>query len=306
MNFIKPSVEIIDEPNLCKRIEIAARTCYKSESGITDGSAEKLVSALIKRGHESPLEHSSISVGCLSSNVMEKLESLFAKYVVFTRLPHFVKMTLDPEGHVVYTANVRAWRSICRFNKNNSLLTYIFYCHFPELFTDVFDDPLVTDLEYYYGDRVETLYNTGFTDNDTIVTARFTCDRGVSHELVRHRLLAISQESTRYISYKDGLTFIEPWWWPEQENVDTQLVRASCQAAEDAYCSMIAAGASPQKARAVLPNMLKTEVVATGTIEYWKKYILPLRLSKAAHPDMRRLMEMFCEKMNWDPDEFRR
>lgn len=301
MTFIKPSVDIIDEPDLYKRIEIAARTCYKSEDKTTDDSAKKMVKALIKRGHESPLEHSVITVIIHKREVMTELTSVITLYEFFKPVPHFVKMTTPS---FVFSANVRAWRSLCRFN-TTPLLTYICYCHFPELFEDLFIHSLTADLYDNYKDDVDVFINEGVDDRTNIVTARFTCDRGVSHELVRHRLLAISQTSTRYVNYKDGLTLIEPWWWTDQETSDTQLMRASCQAAEDAYRSLIASGSSPQKARAVLPNMLKTEVVATGTVEYWKKYVLPLRLSKAAHPDIRRVMEMFCQKMNWDPEEFR-
>ena len=304
MKMIKPSVEIITEPDLYKRIEIAARTCYKSEDKITDDSAKKMVKALIRRGHESPLEHSSISIICFDKTYAYVC-MLLAKYEAAMRIPHFIKVTIDID-RPIFTGNVRAWRSLCRFHGNDPLLTYVFYCHYPELFSDVFDAPIIAGLEETYRDKAAVVANTGHNDHDTIVTARFACDRGVSHELVRHRLLAISQESTRYCNYGNGVTFIEPWWWPEQETSDTQFIRASCQAAEDAYTSLIASGASPQKARAVLPNMLKTEVVATGTVEYWRKYILPLRLSKAAHPDIRRVMEMFCHEMNWDPDEFRK
>lgn len=303
MTIIKPSVEIIEEKDVCKRIEIAARTCYKSEDRATDDSAKKMVAALIKRGHESPLEHSVITVIINSRYVMQELTSILAQYEVFEGIPHFVKSTSDGDSPYIFSANVRAWRSLCRF-RATPLLTYICYCHFVDLFEDVFNNPCIVDLFDKYGNVVDILTNDGVNDRTNIITARFICDRGVSHELVRHRLLGLSQESTRYVNYKDGLTFIEPWWWPEQETSDTQLIRTCCQTAEDTYKSLIVSGSSPQKARAILPNMLKTEVVATGTVEYWKKYVLPLRLSKAAHPDMRRIMTLFCEQLGWDPAEF--
>lgn len=296
MKFIKPSVEIITEPDLFKRIEIAARTCYKSEDKITDDSAEKMVKALIKRGHESPLEHSSIAVR-FDPPSFDMFEDVLEAYRYEPGLPHFLHVS----GYypVIVSGNLRAWRSLAKKFPDEPILCRLFRDH-----PGFFDIPL-SDWSSDDGMGYGIVETPADDPCHHIITARFICDRGVSHELVRHRLASFSQESTRYVNYKEGLTFVEPWWWPQQESSDTALIRMSCQAAEDAYCSLINSGASPQKARCVLPNMLKTEVVVTGTVEYWQKHVLPLRLSKAAHPDIRRLMEMFCEQLGWNPDDFR-
>lgn len=300
MKFIKPSVEIITEPDLFKRIEIGARCCYKSESKISDDSAEKMVKALIKRGHESPLEHSNILVS-FGAYEYDAFANILHQYTVDTGLPHYIRTSTSYPYMRICGGNLRAWRSLVKHFPDPTIIRHIFYGHpaFEDIHLQSVDVEENLDCHIYHGDQISD-------PKLNIITARFICDRGVSHELVRHRCLSFSQESTRYINYKDGLTFVEPWWWPEQEMSDTQFIRASCQAAEDAYCSLIASGASPQKARCVLPNMLKTEVVATGTIEQWKKLVLPLRLSKAAHPDIRRLMELFCEQLGWNPDDFRK
>lgn len=291
MKFIKPSVEIITEPDLFKRIEIAARTCYKSESRRTDDSAQKMISALIKRGHESPLEHSNIVVS-FGTYEYNAFADILHQYTVDTGLPHYIRTFTSYPYMRFCGGNLRAWRSLVKHFPDLTIIRHIFYGH--PAFEDIHLQPVDVEenlnCHIYHGGQISD-------PKLNIITARFICDRGVSHELVRHRCLSFSQESTRYINYKDGLTFVEPWWWPEQETSDTQFIRASCQAAEDAYCSLIASGASPQKARCVLPNMLKTEVVATGTVEQWQKLVLPLRLSKAAHPDIRRLMELFCEQL---------
>ena len=300
MKFIKPSVEIITESDLFKRIEIAARTCYKSESKRTDESAQKMIPTLIKRGHESPLEHSNIVVKC-DNNVAEILYDRIKLYTLATGLPHFIEASNPMFGTYLLSGNLRAWRSIVKYFRGNGLLAQMFCGR--RGFEDI--EMATSDMDYGKFEFVDP-YDLNLPDCNRIITARFICDRGVSHELVRHRCLSFSQESTRYVNYQEGLVLIEPWWWPEQETSDTQFIRASCQAAEDAYCSLIASGASPQKARCVLPNMLKTEVVATGTVEQWKKLVLPLRLSKAAHPDIRRLMELFCKQLGWNPDDFRK
>ena len=116
-------------------------------------------------------------------------------------------------------------------------------------------------------------------------TVRFVCDRGVSHELVRHRIASYSQESTRYCNYgKKGVTFIKPI-----DNKDDAVWEFAMHNAEMTYLRMIDNGYTPQEARAVLPNSLKTEVVMTANLREWRT-VLKQRTSKAAHPEMRRLM----------------
>lgn len=187
MKIIPASYEILtplDGAEILRTIERAGRVCYKSEGKITDGSAEKFARNIIKRGHESVLEHVSLSV-------------------------------------------------------------------------------------------------------------RFIVDRGVSHELVRHRVASFSQESTRYCNYsKDGfgweITVIAPCF--ANENRDGYWHWAcACEDAEYRYFVLLNAGWTPQEARAVLPNSLKTEVVMTCNLREWR-YILRLRTDKAAHPSMREVM----------------
>lgn len=122
---------------------------------------------------------------------------------------------------------------------------------------------------------------------------RIICDRGVTHELVRHRVgVGYSQESTRYVNYKDGVEFIQPWWWSDTTWTPTQdLFATVCRNAESAYGAMIESGMAPQAARAILPNCLKTEIVVTANLRAWR-HIFRLRRDKAAHPDMRRVMDM--------------
>lgn len=120
------------------------------------------------------------------------------------------------------------------------------------------------------------------------ISVRIVCDRGVSHELVRHRLASYSQESTRYVRYDGDMEFVEPWWWDEKPESRVPYVLAfSC--AEETYKKALQNGDSPQAARAVLPNSLKTEIVVSANLREWR-HIFKLRCDKAAHPDMRRIM----------------
>ncbi len=128
------------------------------------------------------------------------------------------------------------------------------------------------------------------------LSVRIICDRGVSHELVRHRLCAFSQESTRYVGYKDKIEFIKPHWVdkesfesPAEERRHLQrlcLLEKTCKDAAKVYRNFLDWGVSKQDARAVLPNALKTELVMTANIREWR-YILKLRTGAGAHPDMK-------------------
>lgn len=126
-------------------------------------------------------------------------------------------------------------------------------------------------------------------------SVRFITDRGVTHELVRHRLVrhrlaSFSQESTRYVNYsRKDMQFILPVWWEDSSEAQQNLWVVQMGLAEKAYNSMIELGSSPQEARSVLPNSLKTEIIVTANLREWR-HIFKLRCSKAAHPQMRDLM----------------
>ena len=217
IKFIEPSYKI-SMPDIglemLKHIELAGRTCYKSEDKITKNTTEAFIRMIIKRGHESVLEHASFSV-------------------------------------------------------------------------------------------------------------RFVCDRGISHELVRHRLASFSQESTRYVGYKEAIEFVIPSWmniepfewegysmrmnnsdgfsgfvgsWQHpnvrynwgQDSPEFLWVGSMGDVAKD-YELMLRVGQRPEQARSVLPNSLKTEIVVTANLREWR-HILKLRCSDAAHPDMKAIM----------------
>ena len=132
-------------------------------------------------------------------------------------------------------------------------------------------------------------------------TVKFICDRGVSHEIVRHRLASYCQESSRYCNYsKDGfggeITVIQPCYLATF-GAGYKMWKEACEAAETAYFNMLNFGCSPQEARAVLPNSLKTEVVMTANIREWRHF-LKLRCSPAAHPQMREVALILLDKVH--------
>ena len=123
------------------------------------------------------------------------------------------------------------------------------------------------------------------------ITVRFITDRAIANELVRHRIAAYSQESTRYCNYKDKIEFIYP---KNVSDKQLQLIMEACACAATTYQALIADGATPEVARDVLPLCTKTELIATYNLREWR-HVLRLRTDKAAHPKMRELMQTLLQ-----------
>ena len=123
------------------------------------------------------------------------------------------------------------------------------------------------------------------------ITVRFTVDRGVSHELVRHRVASFAQESTRYCNYSQDkfgneITVVRPLWL--KDGLAKDLWETACENAEESYFSLLAEGWTPEEARTVLPNSLKTEVVMTANIREWRHFFRLRALGETGkpHPQM--------------------
>lgn len=121
------------------------------------------------------------------------------------------------------------------------------------------------------------------------ITVKFICDRGVSHEIVRHRIASYAQESTRYCNYNQDkfgneITVIKPCFWEEGTD-EYEYWLGAMNGAETMYFTLIKAGAQAQEARSVLPNSLKTEIVVTMNLREWRHFF-KLRTAKVAHPQM--------------------
>lgn len=122
------------------------------------------------------------------------------------------------------------------------------------------------------------------------LTFKIICDRGITHEIVRHRLASYSQESSRYCNYSgdkfgNELTFIKPCFWNEDDE-NYLLWKKTLEVIEQNYLALIKNGAKPQEARSILPNSLKTEIFMTANLREWRHFI-KLRTSPRAHPQMR-------------------
>ena len=295
MKLIEPSYKIIEQgPGLSgiyKAIEQAGRTCYKSEDKITDTSAKEFVDRMVKSKHYAMLEFGTVYLKV----PVELVESTRKYGSNFTHLEKdkYTKTIYDGKWYY-YTTNYR----VIIENDLQGVLEY-----------------LCEPTEYH----------------DKRVCVRFTTDRGISHELVRHRVFSFAQESTRYCNYSkdkfnNEITYIIPSWldkelvqkaletyegngWePDIDRLSILFIINLIQAEStyNAFLDKETFNLTPQQARQILPNALKTEINMCGFISDWE-HVFELRDNKAAHPDMQAIMkplhDEFNKKYKLNPDE---
>ena len=324
MKIVVPSVEVM-RTGLEKEfvtpeqfIEKVGRTCYKSEDKITEDSAAKFVGNLIKRGHEAMIEHYSIIFQTTAEWYEEILSDWdmlmhYANVPAEERLRPFLRFTdqqaEDGEIRCIISGNMRAWRDYVKacvegfgfipeylwgLVRNYRLFFPEYQSYTPGIFINHILIPI------YACDLVGDVERETHMD----ITVKFTCDRGVSHEIVRHRTASFAQESTRYCNYgqdKFGseITVIRPSWCNEGDTL-YDIWKGGCEENEETYFAMLNNGATPQEARSTLPNSLKTEVIMTGNLSCWYHFF-KLRCAPDAHPDMQEVAkmteEMFCKEV---------
>lgn len=264
MKLIESSVQIIEEKDPYKMIELAGRTCYKSENNITEDSAKEFVDRMIKLGHGAMLEHGTIYLACL----------------VF-------------DGDVDNNNNLTPNHSFYKYQSNKySKVKVAQYAWSGEDVACVTTNLRVL-VENNWLDDLKTYRCEPTRYHEKRITAKFICDRGVSHEFVRHRVFSFAQESTRYCNYSkdkfgNEITFIKPTWWHELGTTHKQDFEIFLEHCEEQYLEFMDQGWKPQQARQVLPNATKTELVMTGFESDWEHF-LSLRTSKNAHPDAQQL-----------------
>jgi len=280
MKIIKPSVEFLgavptDYEGAVKFIERAGRTCYKSEDKITPDSAEKFVKKLISAGHLAMVEHSNFVVRKQIGAPNDTIPNLV------TKAGRFLTVRADHDFFYI-GGNLTAW---FQQGKKYGWKAYIFapfYNAYGNLFLPEAGAQVHTA-------GWEVCPHEEIPKELHRYSAKFICDRGVSHELVRHRPCSFAQESTRYVNYAGKeMEFIEPTGFEGWDAEAQRIMTYSFEKDEAMYEELIARGFKPQQARAVLPNALKTEVVVTADLQEWQ-HIFKLRCAPSAHPDFVRL-----------------
>ena len=304
MKLIESKVEVVEQqPGLegvYKQIELAGRTCYKSEDKITEDSAKSFVDRMIGSKHGAMLEHGTVYLKGRAfydeNGILEVPKNLFPGF--FERNKYSIVRKIESEDMCNWyiTTNLR----VIVENSLTECLEYI--CEPTEI-------------------------------HEKRITARFTCDRGVSHEIVRHRVMSFAMESTRYCNYEkdkfgNELTYVSPSWLDinkllplvELANKDNKEVyrmghdeslsnedRAMCSFiydlsnCEHGYLFQTKCGWQAQQARQLLPNALKTEIVVTGFESDWEHFFSlrsPKCGAQGVHPDMAKLADELYEKLN--------
>lgn len=277
MKLIKPSFEILEQApgleGMKKQIELAGRTCYKSNDKITEGSAEKFVDNMVKSGHGAMLEHGTVYLYFEYASPITDINYIYLTdmRLAFERNKYSKVKVLSPDNYMHHVYVTTNYRVIVENHLEEALQ---FICE---------------PTEYH----------------ERRITVKFICDRGVTHEFVRHRVFSFAQESTRYCNYSkdkfgNEITCIIPPWLnmsegnygtkseplivsrEEHDGVAREFIKG-CQEAEYYYFKLLDLQWKPQQARAVLPNSLKAELVMTGFVSDWAHFFA-LRDDSHAHP----------------------
>lgn len=294
MKIIEQTAEIVNTTrNMLKDIELAARVSYKSEDKITEDSAKTMVERLIKLGHLAPLEFGTIY---LKIPVIEAAVILISKNANGKFSAPYVHKT--------------------RVNEvKNGITTSYFY--------------VTTNYRFIIENKLEELlkYECEPTEHhERRITVKFTTNRSVSHELVRHRVFSFMQESQRFCNYNKGkfnseITYIKPTWldiptgqyiyldgdWCDVDRMKIQYNADDKGAindflflinnAESTYMTLLGKGWKPQQARTILPNDTKTEIYMCGFESDWNHFF-ELRDVETVDPMMYDLAHKLHEQFN--------
>lgn len=321
MKLINPSVQRIEFSDPYKKIEFIGRTCYKSEDKITDNSAQKFVEGLIKRKHFAMLEHAEVSYKIVGEHT--DLELYLTSHIPFVKHSCVVDSAIELDTHLITVSLSHLFNPAWEDNKYMQAFKQLFIQYADSGFDDqgtfglgvpisadnedCMNIFLITDLKKELP-RIADIFKinpAALWDAHGSYTFKFICDRGVSHELVRHRC-SFAQESTRYCNYSQTkfgqeIQFIKPAKFEDWTEIaqDEFIHQLAC--AESSYMYLTSEqGLSAQEARAILPNALKTEVVMTAPVYQWRHFF-DLRskgTTGAPHPDMKVVADMAYEIFN--------
>lgn len=314
MKIVKPNAVLLDDRSKTpyELIELIGRTCYKSEDKITEGSAVKFVQNMCRDRHLAMLEHAVIHLLMPEAVYEEFIASLEVDYEnINDNSPvRFMKFSHVSDTQCIVTGSFRTFYELMQ-NKgwawNN--VGWILTKTYPEVFDDgsncrymtnnhtaiISDDELISLIKnsYYLPETGSTILMQHIYHS-----IKFTCDRGVSHEFVRHRPASFAQESTRFCNYSKGsfgneITVVEPIFY-EQDSPQYKLWKEGCEHDSETYFKLLELGATPQQARDNLPTSTKTDIVITASENEWK-HIIDLRLTGTTgkpHPQMVEVMNM--------------
>lgn len=304
MKIVNANVTELADVDILKKIEKCGRICYKSEDKITDTSCFSFVGGLIKRQHLAMTEHATI---CLS------LTERLAKRIKSLGEGTYLNVTLNgAKDRFLVSGNIRAWIllfspyqwSEAEWQDISRIQAYMYMALDEKTYKVLFNKPESIpsrELKEVLLSQEQILKLPDLTKEEAhahlYLTALFTCDRGVTHELVRHRPASFAQESTRYCNYvKDKFGQEIVCIRPIDYNVIQETIwLQAMEQAEKSYFALIESGCTVQQARGVLPTDLKAELVLTANLAEWQ-HIINLRYhgtTGAPHPKCKEVMSIW-------------
>lgn len=304
MKIVNSSFSLMYDENPQKHIERIARNCYKSEDKISSDSHKRMCINLYKNKHWAMLEH---FIFIYKVNKVTEFKSAFVDILNSEKYINTTEQFINDERRTIVSFNARSLLDL--LNK---------YKDYDQVFHDIV--MLIEKVVYDYdcdeifGNRFKKVNHDNFAKIDmsdiSMLTpieqfihgwesVKFICDRGVSHEIVRHRDASFAQESTRYCCYNkdkfgNEITTIKPYMFNEEaEPESNERIKYLCweramEFSEQSYFELLNLGCTAQEARSVLNNSLKTEIVMTAKLSEWYHFF-ELRCDKAAHPQIREL-----------------
>ena len=276
MKIIQPNaIELKQQPGfegMLKHIELCGRTCYKSEDKITEDSCYRFVNMLREHAHGAMLEHGTVYLTIPFDDISQE------------------------EFHTDTPKN----------NENGYKMSVI-----KNFIHNKYTKYAIHDMKYYITTNYRVIVENDWEDimqkfqsectehHYKRRTFKITCNRGVSHEFVRHRVFSFAQESQRYVNYsKDKfgreIKVIEPLYF-EKDSGQYDVWKTACEDAESNYFVLISSGATPEKAREVLPNSVATELIMTGFESDWEHFF-NLRCAEDAHPQAQEIANTIKEQ----------
>lgn len=295
MKLIESNVTIMNRlGNPFSIIESVGRTCYKSDSAYTKETAFKFFKQLVDSKHFAMLEHATFIFEVATEDVSRYVGKPFINVTTIYTTDGFERNLVSGNLRAIKENNLTPLMQELIKNYNFPELNYYFRLDGREyIYTYPVELLLPTE------ENLKTLYPVE-RENHLYTTFRFICDRGVSHEMVRHRPASFAQESTRYCNYskeKFGkeITCVKPAFYDsEWTDYQKSIYENAMRQAEASYFMLIDSGLPAQKARGVLPTDLKTEVIMTANDREWKHFfdLRAVGTTGAPHPNMKKVAMM--------------
>lgn len=287
MKIEQSSAELIKEPNILKKIELAGRTCYNSQNLITEDSYKKFVAKIMSHGHGSVIEHSNIIIKYYRTSDIDDIEFVYEwllarKGGTDAHIWITFEKEEDSENYfIMMSGNARAWIDFLTKKTDSHLIDSddhkkniyrSFHEKYPELFTEDLGAPW-TDTEVVFLTEEEA---AKINVVHTSYTFKIITSRDITHQIVRHRTLSFSQQSQRYVNFSleknDGeITYIHPRI--EDDSQAYSDWETECQNIENIYNGFTDDGLVPEVARCILPNCTKSIIYVTGHYLDWQHFI---------------------------------